>query len=65
MELTPANKATIDSMTYEQLLARQQSAPKGNVWLEGETGQYWVQRMKSLRQGQGVYNGNVDGISWY
>lgn len=50
MELTPENKAHIDAMSYEQLLRNWRFAPSGDVWFRGETGKYWGERMKELRE---------------
>jgi len=53
MNLTAENKERIDSMTYEQLLSRWRFAAVGDVWFQGETGDYWAKRMRELRE-QGV-----------
>ena len=37
MDLTPENKNSIDSMSYESLLSRWRNAPAGNPWFQGET----------------------------
>lgn len=50
MNLTPENKAHIDSLSYEQLLSRWRFAPLGDPWFQGETGDYWSKRMKELRE---------------
>lgn len=50
MKLTPENKKTIDSKDYEQLLLGWRFAPMGDTWFEGETGEYWGERMAKLRQ---------------
>lgn len=49
MELTEENKKHIDSLDYEQLLRRWRSAPIGDPWFQGETGEYWGQRMAEKR----------------
>lgn len=49
MKLTEENKEKIDSMSYESLLSHWRSAPSGDRWFEGETGEYWAKRMKELR----------------
>jgi hypothetical protein len=49
MDLTPKNKAIIDNMPYERLLSDWRFAPVGNAWFQGETGNYWSNRMKELR----------------
>ena len=53
MDLTPENKKHIDSMDYEGLLRKWRFAPCGDPWFQGETGDYWGQRMAELRE-QGV-----------
>ena len=50
MDLTPKNKAYIDSLSYEQLLSNWRFAPAGSPWFQGETGKYWAKRMKELRE---------------
>jgi hypothetical protein len=49
MDLTPENKAHIDSLSYEGLLRHNRYAPAGDPWFQGETGQYWIKRMAELR----------------
>ena len=49
MNLTPENKKDIDEKTYEQLLSHWRVAPVGDLWFQGETGDYWGKRMKELR----------------
>lgn len=49
MELTADNKKHIDNLTYEQLLSRWRFAPIGDPWFQGETGDYWGERMSELR----------------
>jgi hypothetical protein len=53
MNLTEKNKKHIDSMSYAALLSGWRFAPVGDTWFQGETGDYWAQRMKELRD-QGV-----------
>jgi hypothetical protein len=49
MDLTVENKAHIDAMTYEQLLSSWRFAPSSDPWFQGETGEYWGERMERLR----------------
>jgi len=49
MDLTPENKAYIDKMTYIELLSRWRFSADSNTWFQGDTGQYWSQRMTELR----------------
>lgn len=49
MDLTSANKAHIDSLSYKSLLSRWRFAPMDDLWFQGETGDYWGERMKELR----------------
>ena len=53
MKLTEQNKAHIDGMLYEDLLLRWRFAPVGSPWFQGETGDYWSQRMAELRKQPG------------
>ena len=50
MDLTAKNKETIDQMNYEQLLANWRFSKVGDPWFQGETGEYWANRMKELRE---------------
>ena len=49
MKLTPKNKTTIDAKSYEALLSHWRSAPFGDPWFTGETGDYWSTRISELR----------------
>jgi hypothetical protein len=49
MNLTPENKKHIDGLTYNALLGHWRFAPVGDPWFQGETGKYWSERMKELR----------------
>jgi hypothetical protein len=48
MKLTEEAKKYIDSLTYLQLLKKWRFSPVGDDWFQGETGQYWANRMKEL-----------------
>jgi hypothetical protein len=50
MDLTEKNKAYIDSLSAERLLSRWRFAPIGDPWLQGETGKYWGNRLRRLRE---------------
>ena len=45
MKLTKKNKKFIDGLDYSELLSKWRFAPLGDPWFEGETGEYWEQRM--------------------
>lgn len=49
MKLTPENKAAIDARSYASLLCLWRNAPLGDVWFQGETGEYWGERMAYMR----------------
>jgi hypothetical protein len=49
MDLTPAKKQYIDSLPYADLLHHVRFVPVGDPIFQGETGAYWLQRMKELR----------------
>ena len=49
MELTPENKKHIDGLDYRSLLSKWRFAPSGDPWFQGETGKYWGERMKELK----------------
>ena len=53
MDLTPERKRYIDSLRYESLLSRWRFTPGGNPWFQGETGEYWLKRMKELKSRPG------------
>ena len=53
MELTEKNKAYIDSLSYQGLLNHWRFAPVGDPWFVGQTGSYWGERMKELRDKPG------------
>ena len=56
MKLTEENKKSIDSLSYEGLLSKWRFAPVGDLWFQGETGEYWGKRMAELR-------GSVDHVA--
>ena len=67
MDLTPENKKHIDEMSYEGLLGHWRFAPVGDPWFQGETGQYWKDRMRELRQQPGGQERHVSAsktIGW-
>lgn len=49
MDLTPENKAHIDSLDHYQLLSKIRYAPSGDPWFQGETGDYWMARRNIKR----------------
>jgi hypothetical protein len=49
MNLTPENRATIDTKTIIELLDRIRFAPAGDPWFQGETGDYWLKRYSALK----------------
>jgi len=49
MELTPENKAYIDSLTHYQLLYKIRFGALDDPWSQGETGKYWQERRAKLR----------------
>jgi hypothetical protein len=53
MNLTPENKKHIDALDYNSLLSGWRFSPVGSPWFQGETGQYWGERMKELRESPG------------
>ena len=50
MKLTKENKHYIDSLSYEELLRKWRFAPSGNKWFQGETGEYWGNRMHEMKE---------------
>lgn len=64
MELTAENKAYIDNLSYEGLLRSWRFAPSGNEWFQGETGKYWGERMKEMRDKGADHVGASKSIGW-
>lgn len=67
MKLTQELKATIDAKTYEQLLSRWRNAPIGDKMFQGESGDYWAQRMQDLRSqpgGNDIHVSASKSIGW-
>ena len=64
MELTAENKAHIDNLSYEGLLRSWRFASSGNEWFQGETGKYWGERMKELRDKGADHVGASKSIGW-
>jgi hypothetical protein len=64
MDLTPKNKAHIDSLSYEQLLSHWRFAPVGDPWFQGETGDYWKKRMSELRAQGADHVGASKRLGW-
>ncbi len=49
MMLTPENKAHIDGLGVYALLKGVRCSPLGDEWFEGETGVYWMTRLREMR----------------
>lgn len=64
MDLTPERKEVIDRMSYKELLRRWRFAPLGDPWFQGETGDYWSQRMRELREKGADHVGASKKIGW-
>ena len=64
MELTPENKAHIDNLSYEGLLRSWRFHTVGNEWFQGETGEYWGNRMNELRRNGADHVGASKSIGW-
>lgn len=67
MELTKERKAAIDSKSYEELLRHLRFAPIGDPWFEGETGEYWLKRMKEILSQEGGHAQHIQAskkIGW-
>jgi len=64
MKLTAENKASIDGRSYEDLLGHWRNAPVGDPWFEGETGRYWSERMKEMREAGANHVGASKRIGW-
>ena len=54
MELTKENKKYIDNLSYEQLLSHWRFAPSGDLWFQGETGDYWGSTMNMKKEEIGI-----------
>ena len=49
MNLTPDKKVHINGLSVEALLRHVRYAPAGDPWFQGETGNYWFQRLREMR----------------
>lgn len=45
MELTDKRKWYIDQLSHYELLRKVRFAPAGDELMQGETGEYWLQRL--------------------
>ena len=54
MELTKKNKAIIDGKDYYTLLKSWRFDSSASEWFQGETGEYWSQRMEELKNQIGI-----------
>lgn len=50
MDLTPENKEFIDKLSLHVLFYKWRFAPHGDPWFQGETGNYWLERLTELRK---------------
>ena len=57
--MTPEQKQWIDNASYEQLLGHWRFAPVGDSMFQGDTGQYYEERMKALRNEEGGHARHV------
>ena len=67
MKLTPELKASIDALSYEELLREWRFAPSGSPKFQDETGAYWLKRMSELRNQPGGHEEAVrasKSIGW-
>jgi hypothetical protein len=67
MKLTEERKKYIDDLSYAALLSRWRFAPTGDKWFQDETGHYWGERMKELRDrpgGQDLHVATSKMIGW-
>jgi len=65
MKLTLEHKAHIDALSHYQLLEKIRFAPVGNVWMEGETGEYWMKQCAIKRdENPGEAVGNSKALGW-
>lgn len=53
MDLTLELKSQIDAKSYDALLSRWRDAPVGDQMFQGESGEYWANRMSELRAQEG------------
>ncbi len=49
MDLTPENQAAINKKGIGQLLAYIKFSPPGDDWMRGDTGIYWLGRVRDYR----------------
>jgi hypothetical protein len=64
MDLSEKAEKYIDSLSYEQLLHGWRYAKAGDQWLQGETGEYWGNRMAELRKNGADHVAASKAIGW-
>jgi len=64
MDLTPENKAYIDDLSYDELLRRWRFTLSGDPWFQGESGDYWSERMSELRAVGADHVGASKRVGW-
>lgn len=56
-DMSVEQKATIDAMSYDELLRRWRFSPIGDPFFQGETGDYFKKRFEELR------NSGIDTVA--
>jgi len=65
VELTAERKKHIDSLSVEELLRHNRFAPAGDRWFQGDTGDYWLERLFKLRsEDNAAYVRASKNIGW-
>jgi hypothetical protein len=65
MDLTPELKQKIDNMNIYDLLSKWRFAPVGDPIFQGESGEYWSNRMNELReQDPALYTKASKQLEW-
>ena len=65
MTLTNEIRDRIDKMTYTEMLGLWRFAPAGDTMFQGESGDYFAQRMQDLRESEDVdHVGASKAIGW-
>jgi len=65
MDLTPENKAVIEGKGLYQLLASVKFLRRGDPWMTGETGAYFLIRLREFRHAApGAFALAAERIGW-
>jgi len=65
MNLTPQVKAYIDGLSVTHLIRNWRCSKFGDAWFQGESGDYWTDRMRKLmKEDPQTYKKASDEVGW-